>query len=161
MKFHGYGHTHADTLRRAPLVPHGRAENPEHRRGGLSGTLQKQFAGPSSSTSQVLHMHTWAKLEFWRVKKKLWEIYISFPTYIKAIGTKLQMQNGMLTAESQFNLLSFITFHPNWPPPCFKISAAEAVQTSSPGKAAVTLFAEEPVSCSPPEQQRKYRGIFH
>ena len=45
-------------------------------------------------------------------KKKLPEIYFSFPRYIKAVDTKFQMQNGTLT-DSQFNPLDFITFHPN------------------------------------------------
>ena len=45
-------------------------------------------------------------------KKKIPEIYFSFPRYIKAVDTKFQMQKGILT-DGQFNPLDFITFHPN------------------------------------------------
>ena len=78
-------------------------------------------------------------------KKKRQEIYFYFPRYIKAVDTKFQMQNGILT-DGQFNPLDFITFHPNWPPLCFKVHTIKAAQTSNTRKAVVMLFTEKPIS---------------
>lgn len=75
-------------------------------------------------------------------QKKIVGNFFLPPTYVRAMGTKLQVQS-ILIAESQFYPLDFITFHQNWPPLCFKIHAIIAVQTSNTGKAVIMILTEK------------------